>query len=80
YRQWVEPLPKTAEGTIPIPAPAETGILSILSVGFRWGSLLTAAAAVATVMGSASSELMLTLAPAVLADRTVVSYLRVRRS
>lgn len=80
FRQWISPLPKMTDSTIPISAYAQTGILSILSVGVRWGSLLTAAALAAVVMRAAPPELMLTAAPAVLADRTAVSYWRIRRS
>ncbi|MFD0271745.1 hypothetical protein ACFVGY_35015 [Streptomyces sp. NPDC127106] len=79
-RQPIVRLSKGTDSTIPMPAPAETGMVSILSVGFRWGSLLTAAAAAATVVGVAPPELLLTLAPAVFVDRTFASYLRIRRS
>ncbi|KJY31622.1 hypothetical protein [Streptomyces katrae] len=73
-------LPKTHDRTIPTFPQAETETLSILSVRFQWGSLLTAAGAVATVMGSATAGVLLALAPAVLTDGTVVTYLRIRRS
>lgn len=80
FRQWISPLPMTTDSTIPFPAPTQTGILSILSVGARWGSLLTATALVAVVMGSAPPELLLTATPAILADRSCLSYWRIRRS
>lgn len=80
FRQRMSPLPMTADVTIPLPPQIQTGILSILSVGARWGSLLTAAALAAVVSKGAPPELMLTAAPAILADRTCVSYWRIRRS
>ncbi|MEV7525854.1 hypothetical protein [Streptomyces sp. NPDC091371] len=82
FRHRISPelMPMSTDITIPFPPPAQTGILGILSVVARWGSLLTAAALAAVVMGSAPPELMLTATPAILADRSFVSYWRIRRS
>ncbi|MFJ8164191.1 hypothetical protein ACIRBY_25150 [Streptomyces sp. NPDC096136] len=81
YRQGVIAAPpKAPDSTLPASPEVETGSLSILSVRFQRDSLLTAAGAVATVLGSATAGVLLALAPAVLTDATGVTYLRIRRS
>ncbi|MGW8783091.1 hypothetical protein ACWGNM_34235 [Streptomyces sp. NPDC055796] len=79
-QRYIATLPKMPDSTIPTSPRAETETLSILSVRFQWGSLLTAAGAVATVTGSVTAGVLLALAPVVLTDGTVVTYLRIRRS
>ncbi|CAL9635849.1 hypothetical protein SUDANB120_06203 (plasmid) [Streptomyces sp. enrichment culture] len=80
FRQSFTPLPMPPDTTIPLSTSAQTGMCSTLSVGVRLGSLLTAAALAAVVCKGAPPELMLTAAPAFLADRTAMSYWRIRRS
>ncbi|MFF3432220.1 hypothetical protein [Streptomyces sp. NPDC002602] len=80
YRKAMARTPLSPESTIPSYRLPQTDILSILSVVLRFGSALTAAAAVAVFQGAASPEVLLMVAPAALADRSAVVLTRIRRS
>ncbi|MFF3015425.1 hypothetical protein [Streptomyces sp. NPDC057939] len=80
YRKFMGRSPLPPESTIPSYWLPQTEILSILSVVLRFGSVLTAAAVVAVLLGAAPQDLLLMVAPAALADRSALILTRIRRS
>ncbi|WP_435191388.1 hypothetical protein [Streptomyces sp. bgisy126] len=78
YRKLISLAPVPPDISIPLPVPIQTAILASLLVELRFSSLLSGAAVTAVAFG-APHDLLLMVAPVVFADRTAVSYRRMRR-
>ncbi|MCJ0868685.1 hypothetical protein [Streptomyces sp. AP-93] len=80
YRKLISRLPVPPDISIPIHLTAQTAIASTLSVVVRWSSALTFATVTGVVWFGAPPEALWMCAPAVWADRTSVTYQRIRRT
>ncbi|KIE24716.1 hypothetical protein LK08_22775 [Streptomyces sp. MUSC 125] len=79
YRKLVSLAPAPPDSNIPLPVPFQTATLTSLLVEFRFSSLLSAVTVSVVALGT-SHQVLLSVAPVVLADRSVVSYRRMRRA
>lgn len=81
YRKWSNPLPMFSDTSIPLSALMQTAVMGFFAVTVRWSSVLVAVVVAASVWRgiSLSAEALAVLVPVIWGDRTMVTYLRIRR-
>ncbi|MFE4664506.1 hypothetical protein ACFRI7_11930 [Streptomyces sp. NPDC056716] len=73
-------VPAAPRGSIPLPALLQTAVTGVLLLSFRFGSVLAVAVAVGAVVwpGALSPEVQMMVVVTAWADRSAVSFVRIR--
>ncbi|MEU9097912.1 hypothetical protein [Streptomyces sp. NPDC048361] len=79
YRKFAALLPERPDLSIPLQVIARTAVIGMLAVTARWASVLVTATMAGVVWKGLPPETLMMAAPMAWADRTTVTYLRVRR-
>ena len=81
YRKWSGLLPAFAETSIPLSVLAQTAVMGFFAITVRWSSVLVAVVVAASVWRGIPlpAEALAVLVPVIWGDRTMVTYLRIRR-
>lgn len=81
YRRLARSLPEFADSSIPLQVVVQTALVSVFAVTLRWSSFLMTGLIAAAALGVVRLpvEVLMVLTPMVWSDRTVLSYLRIRR-
>ncbi|WP_433549085.1 hypothetical protein ACQPZG_31520 [Streptomyces sp. CA-294286] len=80
FRKLKERLPESSVTSIPLQVALQTGVASLVVLTLRWSSVLVTAMVTAATVAAVPTESLVVLAPLLWADRTALSYLRVRRT
>jgi hypothetical protein len=79
YRKLIKGSPVLCDTSIPLQLPVQTAVMATLTVTARWASLLASVVVAGVVWRGLPAEAIALAAPALWADRSVVTYARISR-